>query len=180
MYFRELSTLTREHPWAKREIKALDDYLASAPADTAEAISIPLVVKAIEGDPGVVKRLLDRSAELGLLRRRYRVVCPKDRADIGEFRTLGEIPQEIECEFCDEKHEVSDNDIEEIFALNREPVAVRGPAASKGSSGEERLRAWWDIRRALKSMGDWIALTAIGGFIAGVVVVLAFLGVTLL
>jgi len=119
MYYPELSKLIAELPFCRKEIVQLDNYLASLDKRKAKNIFISIVLKHVKSEPKVLQEILNKIVGLGLLDKKYRIMCYKHFAGIDEYNSLNEIPHEVECDFCEENHEVRNSDIIEFFILNK-------------------------------------------------------------
>jgi hypothetical protein len=56
--------------------------------------------------------------------------------------------------------------------------ATEGMAGDVAKEQEEQTaegRPWWDLRRAPRSISDWLAITVIGGIAVGVILAMVFL-----
>jgi hypothetical protein len=124
MFYRELNQLREENPDLGDAIDRLDKYLSSLTGDARFSINASTVSAAIGLQRDKTIGLLMAAAGLGLLRLRYRVLCP-DGHGVQQFDRLQDIPKEIYCGACDETRPVTPDDVEYFFELNERTAFTR-------------------------------------------------------
>lgn len=125
MYFQELKGLREANPELKDAVDNLDRYLASLTGSARNNINASTVTAALNIPRGKAIGLLMAAAEVGLLRLKYRVVCPEGHG-VQEFDRLQGIPTEIYCGACDQTYPVTSDDVEYFFELNEKTASVHG------------------------------------------------------
>lgn len=125
MFFQELTRLREANPDLKDAINHLDRYLASLTGSARNNINASTVAAALNIPRGQAIGLLMAVAELGVLKLKYRVLCP-DGHGVQEFNRLQDIPTEIYCGACDQTHPVTTDDVEYFFELNEKTASVHG------------------------------------------------------
>jgi len=66
------------------------------------------------------------ATSLGLLKLKYRLLCPSNGSGIRDYEKLSQIPKQILCDTCGETHEVTPDDIEYFFELSEKAAHVGG------------------------------------------------------
>jgi len=124
MYFQELKQLREANLKLSDAITRLDEYLASLTGNARSNITVSTVSSAIGQPRDRVLGLLMAASELGLLKLRYRVLCPDDHG-VQVFDRLQDVPPTIHCGACDETRAVTPDDVEYFFALTEKAASVR-------------------------------------------------------
>lgn len=125
MFYRELKQLQKANPDEDVVITRLDRYLSSLPPTAASNITASTVSAAIGAPREKTIGLLMAAAALGLLKLKFRVVCPDGRHGIRDYDRLNEVPEEIYCDTCDQIHQVTPDDIEYFFEPTERATSVR-------------------------------------------------------
>jgi hypothetical protein len=125
MFYPELKQLQKANPDQAKVISALDGYLASLHGSARSHINATTVAQGVGAPRDKVIGLLMGAATLGLLKLKFRVMCPHNDAGIKDYDKLSDIPREVYCDVCDEAHKVTPDDIEYFFELSSQGVPVR-------------------------------------------------------
>lgn len=124
MYFPGLNQLRAANPDQADVISKIDDYLASLSGPARLHINSTTVAEAIGAPRDKVIGLLMAAANLGILKLKFRVVCPREGGGIRDFESLSDIPTEIYCGICDEVHQITTDDVEYFFELSEKNATV--------------------------------------------------------
>jgi hypothetical protein len=124
MFFQELKRLREANPNLSDAIARLDKYLSTLTGTERSSISASTVAAATDLPRDKTIGLLMAAAELGLLKLKYRVVCPNGHG-VRDFERLQDIPREIYCGACDQTREVTPDDVEYFFELTEKAASVR-------------------------------------------------------
>ena len=124
MYFQELSQLQKKNPSLSQVISRLDTYLYTLPVAARVHINASDTAQAIEEHRQQVISLLMAATQLGLLKLKFRINCPVHGHGIRDFSDLSELPPELYCDVCDERHPVTTDDVEYFFELPTHPIAI--------------------------------------------------------
>ena len=124
MYFPEFKRLRAANPDQARTIDDLDRYLSSLTGSERHHISARTVAEALHASHDKIVGLLMAATNLGLLKLKFRVICPQSEAGIRDYEDINDIPTEIECDICGEAHQVTADDIEYFFELNEKNAPV--------------------------------------------------------
>ena len=125
MFYRELNQLRRANPDEDGAITRLDRYLSSLPPGAARNITATTVSAAIGAPRSKTVGLLMAATALGLLKLKFRVVCPEGKHGIRDYENLDDIPSEIYCDACEETYGVTPDDVEYFFELTERAASVR-------------------------------------------------------
>jgi hypothetical protein len=125
MYLRGLSKLREANPELSESIDRLDQYLAEISGGARLHITASTVATAIDVSRDLAIGLLMAAAKLGLLRLKFRLLCPVTHGGIRDFSELADIPKQFACDLCGEQHEVSPDDIEYFFELKDLAVGAK-------------------------------------------------------
>jgi hypothetical protein len=124
MYFHELKRLREANPKLSDAVGRLDEYLASLTGSARSNITVSTVSSAIGKPRDLVLGLLMASSELGLIKLRYRILCP-DGHGVQVFDRLEDVPNTMYCGACDETRPVAPDDVEYFFGLTDKAASVR-------------------------------------------------------
>ncbi len=122
MYFQELERLQKVNPELTGVLTKLDRYLSQLERSATLHITASDVAQAIHAHRDTVVGLLMASAQLGLLRLKFRVSCPVRGHGMRDFADLSEIPTDLHCDICGEPHPITADDVEYFFELQRNAV----------------------------------------------------------
>jgi len=115
--------LREANPKLSDAITRLDEYLASLTGNARSNITVSTVSAAIGQPRDQVLGLLMAASELGVLKLRYRVLCP-DGHGVQVFDRLEDVPTTIYCGACDETRPVTPDDVEYFFELTEKAASV--------------------------------------------------------
>jgi hypothetical protein len=125
MYYPEFKQLREANPELSGVISALDKYLASLEGSARSHISASTVSAATGLARDKVLGVLMAAANLGLLKLKFRLLCPVEGSGIRDYDNLKDIPTEVYCDTCDEMHKVTTHDVEYYFELSEKSAAAR-------------------------------------------------------
>ena len=126
MSYQELKQLRRVNPDQAGVISEIEKYLSSLQGSQRNHINASAVAQRIGAPRDKVIGLLMAAASLGLLRLKYRVICPNHSGGIRDYETLSEIPPEIACDVCNETLAITPDDIEYFFELTQANAPMQG------------------------------------------------------
>jgi uncharacterized protein DUF5939 len=125
MYYPEFKQLREANPELSRVISTVDRYLASLDGSARSHISASTVAAATDVPRDKVLGILMAAANLGLLKLKFRLLCPVEGSGIRDYDNLKDIPTEVYCDTCNEMHRVTTDDVEYYFELSEKSAAAR-------------------------------------------------------
>lgn len=125
MYCSHLSVL--QEVLDETKIEKLNKYFSGLIGSACNNITVSKVAKEIEVSPNVASQVLTKCMKEGMLNVSYAVRCPECNMLIKRVDQLSDIPSgEFECYGCNEKIEVTPQDIEIIYGMAENKVFIRG------------------------------------------------------
>ena len=104
MFFPVLKKLRESNPRLTRTIEALDQYLARLDGPSRMHITASGVAEELGAPRDQVLGLLMASANQGLLKLKFRLICPITNGGLRDFENLSDIPKRVECDVCGERN----------------------------------------------------------------------------
>ena len=119
MRFRPLEECKAEYPQFISQIEALDGYLSELSTERQDVDVFPaLVARKLAMTEGRTMALLRLADVSGLLEPWYHVLCPQTHEVIGQYRSIDEIPDPMECLGENTYHDRSATYVELVFHLD--------------------------------------------------------------
>jgi hypothetical protein len=124
MFFPVLRELQESNPQLNNTIAAMDSFLARLEGNTRLHITASGVAQAIGAPRDEVLGVLMAAANLGLLRLKFRVICPTTNGGVRDYDSLADIPRSIACDLCGQEHVITPDDVEYFFELQDQLVGA--------------------------------------------------------
>jgi hypothetical protein len=116
---KKLENFSRRNPQVAPYVQKLADYIRWLSEQGIEELVPRVAAVQLSISEADTLGLLSVFQDAGLVEPRYQLVCKPTGSVLGSYRSLKEIPDEIECNVCGKKHDAEDLRVDLVFKITQ-------------------------------------------------------------